>query len=165
MLVLPEYLLFLSPDETRSISDGKWTLTNTVDSGAVYAVGGIALGGTDPVAYFTQGKPVQGTFVYSHWHQGAAWYFSSAEHRDLFAANPDKYAPAYGGYCAHGMAQPLADELNYRFATVPEAWKIVDGRLYLNQSLEVREQWEADATGHIEAADANWAAMNSDAQN
>jgi hypothetical protein len=111
---------------------------------------GTAIRGYDPVAYFTDGHPVEGSSDFTFdWH-GATWRFASAEHRDLFAADPQKYAPAYGGYCAYAVAK--GDLVK----TDPDAWKIVDGRLYLNYSPKIQQEWERDIPGYIEKADANW---------
>lgn len=82
--------------------------------------------------------------------RGAQWHFASAEHRDKFAGNPKAYAPQYGGWCALAAAE------NYAAATMPEAWNIVDGKLYLNANLRVKSRWEKDIEGYIRAADANW---------
>ena len=109
-----------------------------------------AIRGYDSVAYFTQGAPVRGSEKFSHQWRGAIWYFASAEHRDRFAAEPDKFAPQYGGYCAYGVAQGYAPEID------PSAWSIVDGKLYLNFSQSIRERWRADIPGYIRKADANW---------
>ena len=119
----------------------------------VFTSWGLAIRGTDPVAYFTQGRPVKGDAAYSHIYDGAEFRFSSAENRDLFAANPEKYAPQYGGYCAWAVS------LGYTASTVPEAFTIVDDKLYLNYSLGVRSQWEADRDNRIQQADANWPAV------
>ncbi|MEL7173254.1 MAG: YHS domain-containing (seleno)protein, partial [Pseudomonadota bacterium] len=81
---------------------------------------------------------------------GATWRFSSAENRDLFVENPEKYAPQYGGYCAWAVAQ------GYTAATDPEAWAIVDDKLYLNYNKSVQAKWEKDVPGHIASADGNW---------
>jgi YHS domain-containing protein len=120
----------------------------------VYSEDGVALGGTDPVAYFTEGKPVQGSPEHSYDHDGATWHFASAGNRDAFAADPDKYAPKYGGYCAYAAAQDALAP------TVPEAWSIVDGKLYLNYSLGVRDRWDADRANYISRADANWPGLD-----
>lgn len=111
---------------------------------------GTAIDGTDPVAYFTEGKPVPGKREFSHEWNRATWRFSSAENRDLFAANPEKYAPQYGGYCAWAVSQ------GYTASTDPEAWKIVDEKLYLNYNKSVQANWEKDIPGHIASGDANW---------
>jgi len=111
---------------------------------------GTAIDGTDPVAYFTEGRPVEGSSDFTHDWNGATWRFSSAENRARFAANPEAYAPQYGGYCAWAVSQ------GYTASTDPEAWKIVDGKLYLNYSKSVQTTWERDIAGNIRAGDANW---------
>ncbi len=111
---------------------------------------GYAIGGTDPVAYFTEGRPKQGSPDYAFEWRDVTWLFTSAEHRELFRETPEAYAPQYGGWCAWAVAQ------GYTASTTPEAWKIVDGRLYLNYSRGIQRRWERDIPGFIEAADANW---------
>ena len=113
-------------------------------------VEGVAVGGFDPVAYFVQGMPVAGDETITLEHGGATWRFSSEENRALFAADPGKYAPKYGGYCSYAAAS------GYTAKGDPEAWNIVDGRLYLNYSKGVRKRWERDIPGNITKADANW---------
>lgn len=116
----------------------------------VYARRGVAIRGTDTVAYFTQGEPSPGKAEHETEWNGARWRFSSAEHLRMFEENPETYAPQYGGYCAWAVAN------GYTASTVPEAWKIVDGKLYLNYSLGVRQQWSQDIPGNIRRGDANW---------
>ena len=111
---------------------------------------GGAIRGYDPVAYFTEKKPVEGKKAFSHKWKGATWYFASERNRDLFRADPAKYAPQYGGYCAYAVSQ------GYIASIVPEAWKIVDGKLYLNFSLGVQQTWEQDIPGYIKSADEKW---------
>ena len=122
----------------------------TVDTGEVYSVDGIAIGGTDPVAYFTQGEPTPGSAEFSYEHNGATWHFASAAHRDLFAATPEQYTPVYGGYCAFGMSY------NSKYPTVPEAWDIVDGKLYLNYDKDIQQDWQQDKPGLIQQANEHW---------
>lgn len=110
----------------------------------------VAIKGYDTVAYFTQGKPVPGKADFEHEWQNAKWRFSSAEHRELFASAPDKYAPRYGGFCAGGMA------LGWKAPIDPEAWVIVDGKLYLNYSKGGRDDFAADPAPQIAKADDNW---------
>ena len=110
----------------------------------------MAIDGWDPVAYFTDGKPVEGSKAYSFEWNGATWRFASAAHRDLFAQAPEKYAPQYGGYCAWAVSQGYTADID------PEAWKIEDGRLFLNYSLEVQKKWAADLPGNVAKGDANW---------
>ena len=109
-----------------------------------------AIKGYDPVAYFTQGGPAKGRSAHSHDWMGATWYFANAENRELFAAEPDKYAPQYGGYCAYAVSQGYTAKID------PDAWKIVDDKLYLNFSLKVQKIWEEDIPGYIAKADLNW---------
>ncbi len=111
---------------------------------------GGAIRGYDPVAYFTEKKPVKGKRAYSHKWKGATWYFASERNRDLFRDNPEKYAPRYGGYCAYAVSQ------GYTASIVPEAWRIVDGKLYLNYSKGVQRTWEEDIPGYIKLGDKNW---------
>ena len=112
--------------------------------------GGVAIKGYDPVAYFEQGEPVEGSEEFQHEWQGATWRFSSVSNRDLFAADPDKYAPQYGGYCAYAVSQGSTADID------PEAWTIVDGKLYLNYNKQVRAIWTEDIPGHVEKADRHW---------
>jgi YHS domain-containing protein len=111
---------------------------------------GLALKGYDPVAYFSEKKPVPGKSEFTAQHEGASYRFASAANRDAFAAAPAKYAPQYGGYCAFGMAA------GYKAPIEPEAWTVVDGRLYLNYSRSVRSQWSSDVPGYVRKADSNW---------
>jgi len=107
----------------------------------------VAIEGYDTVAYFTQSKPVKGEKAYETEWEGAKWRFASQENLDKFKADPAKYAPQYGGYCAWAMSQG-------KFAGIdPEAWKIIDGKLYLNYSKKIQAKWEQDIPGHIAAAD------------
>ena len=111
---------------------------------------GVAIKGYDPVAYFTDSKPVKGDSDYSYEWNGAEWRFASAAHRDLFKADPVKYAPQYGGYCAWAVSR------GYTAGIDPDAWKIVNGRLYLNYSMKVQQQWSEDILGNIAKAEENW---------
>lgn len=112
---------------------------------------GVAILGYDSVAYFVDGKPVKGDPAYSAEYKGATWHFANAENRDRFAAAPETYAPAYGGYCAYGMAKGGKVPID------PNAWKVVDGTLYLNVNEKIQGWWEADIPGFIQQADATWA--------
>jgi YHS domain-containing protein len=113
-------------------------------------LGGVAIDGYDPVAYFTQGKPVEGTSDFEYDWMGATWRFASAANRDQFAADPQKYAPQYGGYCAYAVSQGTTADID------PEAWHIEDGRLYLNLNKKVQSIWLKDIPGYIAKANANW---------
>jgi len=111
---------------------------------------GVAIDGYDPVAYFEDQRPEKGSRDFTMRWQGVEWRFASAAHRDLFAADPERYAPAYGGYCAYGTAQ------GYLVKIEPEAWTIHDGRLYLNYDLSVRDTWLADIDDYVARADRNY---------
>ncbi len=117
---------------------------------------GTAVEGYDVVAYFTEGKPVEGNSDYSVEWKGAEWHFANEEHKKMFEANPEKYAPQYGGYCAWAVSQ------GYTASTVPEAWKIVDDKLYLNYSKGVQSTWEEDIPGNIKQANGNWPGIEKD---
>lgn len=111
---------------------------------------GVAIKGYDPVAYFTAGKPAKGSPDFAYEWNGAEWRFASAANRDLFKADPVKYAPQYGGYCAWAVSR------GYTAGIDPEAWKIVNDRLYLNYSPKVQSQWSEDIPGNIAKAGENW---------
>ncbi|MEE4118850.1 MAG: YHS domain-containing (seleno)protein [Paracoccaceae bacterium] len=114
---------------------------------------GYAIRGYDPVAYFTEGRPVEGSSDFELEWNGATWRFASAEHRALFEADPERYAPQFGGYCAWAVAQ------GYTASIDPDAWDIENGRLFLNYSKDVQTKWRADKPGFIAAADTNWPAL------
>jgi YHS domain-containing protein len=111
--------------------------------------GGLALKGYDAVAYFTEGKPVKGGKDFEYAWSGARWQFSSAANRDLFKANPEKYAPQNGGYCTWAVSK------GYTASISPNAWKVVNGKLYLNHPL-AKGKFEKDVQGAIARADENW---------
>ncbi len=115
---------------------------------------GLAVKGYDVVAYFEQSKPVKGSQQIEHKWMGATWRFSSEQNRDKFKSNPEQFAPQFGGYCAwavgHGYTAP-AD---------PEAWRIIDGKLYLNYSKSVQSKWEPDAAKWIPEANSKWPALH-----
>lgn len=108
------------------------------------------LDGYDPVAYFTDGKPVKGTAALTADYKGEKYQFATAQNRDAFVAAPEKYLPQYGGYCAWAVAQ------NQLAPGDPKVFKVVDGKLYLNVNRDVANRWEKDIPGFIRAADANW---------
>ena len=116
----------------------------------VYAARGAAIRGYDPVAYFTERMPVQGSEEFTFDWNGATWRFKNAENRDLFAENPEMYAPQYGGYCAWAVSRGYTARID------PDAWSIYEGKLYLNYSLRIRRQWSADIPGNVALGDANW---------
>ncbi|WOG26694.1 YHS domain-containing (seleno)protein [Endozoicomonas sp. 8E] len=109
-----------------------------------------AVSGYDPVAYFTEGKPVKGSDKFSTRYKGAAWYFSSEENKNLFLESPEKYAPQYGGYCAWAVAHGKTASAD------PRQWNIEDGKLYLNYNGSVQKKWLKDKKKLINEADDNW---------
>lgn len=116
----------------------------------VYAFEGLAIRGADPVAYFTESQAVRGSADYEYEWNGTIWRFSNAENLALFTANPEAYAPQYGGYCAKAVSE------GYLASIDPEAWRVEDGKLYLNYSPEVQQQWLSDVPGNIAKGDQNW---------
>lgn len=114
---------------------------------------GVAIRGYDPVAYFVSGGPRLGRPDITAQHGGATWRFADAANRAAFVADPERYVPAYGGYCAYGVARGVLVKIE------PEAWSIRDGRLYLNYDLPVRETWLGDPAGYIVKADDQWPAL------
>ncbi len=111
---------------------------------------GLAIKGYDPVAYFTQNAAVPGNAEITATHKGATYRFASAEHRDLFIAAPDKYAPQYGGYCAYGVAKGVKARIE------PEQFTVLDGKLYLNFNAGVQRTWQKDVPGYLAMSDKNW---------
>jgi YHS domain-containing protein len=120
---------------------------------------GYAVSGYDVVAYFdkaqapigeAQPAPTPGKADYTAEHNGAVFAFASAENRDRFAADPERYAPAYDGHCAFGVSK------GGKVPGDPQQWRIVDGKLYLNLQQSVADIWLEDIPGHIEASEANW---------
>jgi YHS domain-containing protein len=109
-----------------------------------------ALSGYDTVAYFTMGEPVRGSDDYIYEYMGATWKFVSQEHLDLFIANPEKYAPQYGGYCAYAVAN------GDTASAEPDLWTIHEGKLYLNYSSRINRRWRDNMLAFIEQADAQW---------
>jgi len=120
------------------------TLKNSVFGGRTDA----AINGYDTVAYFTVGKPVMGKDAFAFDWMGAKWKFASQANLDLFKANPEKYAPQYGGYCAYGVAQ------GYLVKVEPDQFTVRDGKLYLNYDADVQAKWRMDPAGYIKTADA-----------
>jgi YHS domain-containing protein len=115
----------------------------------------VAIRGYDPVAYFTDGRATRGNPQFEYVWEGARWQFSSAAHRDAFAADPERYAPQFGGYCAIAMS-----ELGQAVDANPEVWTIVDGRLYLISAPEWREQFRQNLLpASLRAAQRSYSAM------
>ncbi len=108
------------------------------------------MSGYDPVAYFEMGKPMRGSGYHTATYNGGVYLFSTKERMERFKANPAKYAPQYGGYCAYGVA------VGKKFHSDPYRWKIVDNKLYLNLDKSIQNKWNEDVSGYIAKADSNW---------
>ena len=115
---------------------------------------GVAIKGYDPVAYFTVGKAVKGKSQIRYSWKGASWWFSSAANRDKFVADPERYAPQYGGFCASAMVTGKFIDIN------PKVWKIVGGKLYLSYNLKYFEAFKRNLSVNIKRADRNWAEIS-----
>jgi YHS domain-containing protein len=125
-------------------------LAVNVYAGEFFERGGLAIDGYDPVAYFTDQKPVKGSAQFHSDFQGSTFQFMSAAHRDAFALNPVKFAPQYGGYCAYGMAK------GYKATIDPAAFTVVGEKLYLNYSETIHSRWLSAIPGYVQKADTNW---------
>jgi len=135
-------------------------LTMVAVSGAAVAASavnvdkdGVAAGGYDVVAYFVNNIAQRGSEQFTVAHEGATYRFASAANLESFRADPTKYVPQYGGYCAYGAAG------GYKAPIDPAAWRIVDGKLYFNYNRDVQNRWLTDIPGYISKADANWPAI------
>lgn len=112
--------------------------------------GQLALHGYDAVAYWTSGQPTPGSTSFEHRWNDVVWRFSTASNRDQFAKDPARYVPEFGGYCAYAVSRGYTADID------PNAWRIVDGRLYLNYSKRVQKLWEEDVLGNIAKGRRNW---------
>lgn len=118
---------------------------------------GVMLRGYDPVSYFADGKPAKGSAQYSAKHDGATYHFSSARNRDAFAANPARYAPQFGGFCAMGAA------LGKKLDGDPDVFRVADGKLYLNVNADVQKRWLDDVPGNVKQANTTWPSIRNKA--
>ena len=114
---------------------------------------GVAIQGYDPVAFFTDNKPVKGDQKFLVKHDGAIYFFASKEHKDLFKADPAKYTPGFGGYCAYGVSRNKLVEIDV------DAFQIVEGKLLLQYSKGVRDDFNEDAKGNLARANSNWTGL------
>ncbi len=111
---------------------------------------GAAVKGYDPVAYFTDNKAVEGSSDFKSELKGGTYYFASKEHKDLFDADPAKYLPQFGGYCAYGVSINKAVNID------PTAFQVIDGKLYLQYSKDILNKFNQDQTGNLQKAQSNW---------
>jgi YHS domain-containing protein len=138
-----------------AVMSASWLSSAAADSSAapvapVNTTEGLALKGYDPVAYFTEGQPTKGTDQYSFQWKGVTYRFASAENLQRFKADPEKYLPQYGGYCAYAMSLDRIADID------PFRWAIVDGKLYLNNGFIAQDLWSLNKSGNIASADHNW---------
>ena len=133
---------------TLALTAPAWAGEKINTNGTNYAIGGY-----DPVAYFTDNDAVRGAKKFTHKWAGKNWSFRTAENRDKFASMPDKYAPAFGGYCVYGVAQ------GYTVKIDPRAFSIEAGKLYLNYSKGIKKRFDSDRAGFITKAKANWTSL------
>lgn len=119
-------------------------------AGDFFEKDGVALRGYDPVAYFTTGMPVKGAAAHRYEYKGSTFYFATSANERSFIRNPGKYVPQFGGFCAFGAAN------GYKVSTQPDAFAVVDGKLYLNHDIKVLGRWKEDVPGNIAKAEKNW---------
>ncbi|MFM8834284.1 MAG: YHS domain-containing (seleno)protein [Cytophagales bacterium] len=141
-LLLTVFLFF------PSLVSGQRLLIFTTNQGAIR--------GYDPVAYFVDGREIKGKKELVFEHADARWHFASETNLTLFKQNPEKYIPQFGGYCAYGMSR------GYKAETQPNAWTILDGKLYLNYNIEVRNKWNQNRDQNLQKAEANWPTVQAD---
>ena len=132
---------------------GTWTRISPAAEDAKLATARVALEGYDTVAYFTDGHPVKGSSTFSFSFDDATYYFASAEHQKMFAADPDRYAPQYSGYCAIGTS------LNHKAEVDPESWAISNGKLYVFHYKTDMAKFASESADIIAKADTNWASV------
>ncbi len=126
----------------------------TAHAGEFFEVSGVAIRGFYPVAYFDVHKAVKGISRYEAVYKGSTFHFSTPLNRDIFLANPGRYAPQYAGYCAFGVSKGA------KAKTEGEAFKVVDGKLYLNYDKDIQSKWENNRANFVKKADANWAKVS-----
>jgi YHS domain-containing protein len=119
-------------------------------SGDIYAPDKKAINGYDPVAFFTQSGPIKGNDEFTYSWKDVNWYFASQQDLDAFKANPEMYAPQYGGYCAYGTAE------GHKAPTQPDTWTIANGKLYFNYNQAVKQLWSGNRDAFIQKADTAW---------
>jgi hypothetical protein len=144
VVLLVIVVAFATVKRVSPLSWGLWGTTNTTE--------GIALNGFDAVSYFEADGPLAGSENFSAVHADASWYFATAANRDLFAAEPEKYSPQFGGFCAFAASK------GFTAHPAPEAWHIEDGALYVFADEKVRDEWVAELPGgSLQRSQENWA--------
>lgn len=141
----------MNKDKMKSNAMMKKDMMTKIDKNKM----GVAINGYDPVAYYSDSKSEMGEKEFLYKWNGAEWYFASKNHMEMFKENPDKYAPQYGGFCAFGLSK------NKLMSSDPNAWQIVDGKLYLCTNNKVHKMWQEDIKENIKKSDKNWSKRNS----
>jgi hypothetical protein len=126
------------------------TISATAQKAEIFQKNGVAIRGYDPVAFFTLGEPVLGDSMISYIWKEATWNFSTKSNMEMFKADPEKFAPQYGGYCAYGTAD------GHKAPTEIDTWTVINGRLYFNYNKKVKEIWSKKTDYYILQADKNW---------
>ncbi|MFY7839183.1 MAG: YHS domain-containing (seleno)protein [Lacibacter sp.] len=126
------------------------TLHTSAQTSEIFAPDSIALRGYDVVAFYTEGKAITGSDKFMYSWKNVKWFFASANHLFLFKADPAKYEPQYGGYCAYGLAR------GYKAPTVADTWYILDGKLYFNYNQKVKTTWQKEKERYIDSANRKW---------
>ncbi len=145
-----------TPASSRAVVAGLFMaglMSMNAMAGVFNETNGVAIDGYDPVAYLVEQKPVKGRAEFSSVFKDSTFHFKSAANRDMFASAPEKFAPQYAGYCAFGVSR------GYKAAISPDAFTVVDGKLYLNYNAEVKTMWTKDMPGYIGKANGNWAVV------
>lgn len=122
----------------------------STSSFAEVATSNVAVSGYDLVSYHNAKRPLRGNGHFVAYRNGTTYMFASQENLDAFNADPEKYLPAYGGYCAFGVS------VGKKFVGDPEVWRLVDGKLYLNLDANIQSLWLEDVPGRIKTANKNW---------
>lgn len=133
-------------------------LTASAQQSEIFALDGKAIRGYDVVAFFKEAKPVAGTDSLTYRYKGSDWLFASRDNLEAFKANPEKYEPQYGGYCAYGTSQ------GHKAPTETDTWTIVDDKLYFNYNMKVKNNWSKKREELIEKADMQWPLIKDKAQ-
>jgi hypothetical protein len=119
----------------------------------IYSPSGIAINGYDVVAFYKEAKAVKGSDAFSYQWKNADWLFSTQQNLDSFKLSPEKYEPAYGGYCAYGTSR------GYKAPTIADTWTIINQKLYFNYNMKVKELWDKDRNMYIDSANIKWATI------
>ena len=122
----------------------------------IYSPSGIALNGYDVVSFYTESKAIRGADAFSFKWKDATWLFSSQQHLDSFKQSPEKYEPAFGGYCAYGTSR------GYKAPTQIDTWTIVNNKLFFNYNQKVKELWNKNQSTFIDSATVKWPLIKSD---